>query len=308
MATDSRQRVVLSHRTCPACGADAPNVEVTSTPPGETLPFAELRRHWSGLFGERVFATYARCGRCALLYAPEFMTLDQLSELYADMAPNMELLPRRAIEATQRGYWEAAKSAGSLDGDYLEVGPDTGHVVAHAVAEGRFDRLWLFEPNRAVHEVLATATADCPHVISTEMDDWSEVPDASVGLAVMIHVLDHLLDPLTVLTRARDKLKPGGRLLIVTHNEGSLLRRVMGDRWPPFCLQHPQLYNPASMTKLVSSAGFSSVRISRSRNYFPLSFMARQAINAFGIPAKKLPLPNWSLGLKLGNMLTVATP
>jgi len=293
-------------RACPACKTDSPIDEVHSTPRGEQLPFEELRQHWSGLFKEKIFFSYDRCGNCGLLFAPTYFTPAQLGELYGDMAPNMELVPGAALEATQLGYWQATKRAAAMDGDYLEIGPDIGYVVRHAAREGNFNHFWLFEPNQAVHAQLADATQGKPHDISVAMDDLSAVPDGSVGLAVMVHVLDHVLDPVASLQRILHKLRPGGVLMIVTHNEKSVLRSVMGERWPPFCLQHPEIYNPDSMKRMVLGAGYSSADVQRSKNYFPLSFIARQAAFTFGVNLDKLPLPNFSLGLKLGNLITLA--
>lgn len=295
------------HRNCPVCCTDTRHEEVHSERRAENMPFDELRPYWSGLFKEKVFFSYDRCGTCGLLFAPSYFTPDQLSELYGDMAPNMELVPSAALEATQRGYWDAAAKTGSLDGGYLEIGPDIGYIVRHAAKDGYFDHFWLFEPNVAVHEHLAAATLGKPHDISRTMDDLSIVPDESVGMAVMVHVLDHVLDPLATLMRVRVKLKPGGLLMIVTHNEASLLRNMMSTRWPPFCLQHPEIYNPKSMTNIVRRANYTSVKIDRSKNYFPIAFMVRQAGYAVGLKLDKLPLPRMSIGLKLGNMITLAT-
>lgn len=297
---------LFPHRACPACGTDAPRDEVHSEQRAEALSPEALRPYWSGLFREKVFFSYRRCTRCALLYAPTYFSPGQLSELYADMAPNMELVPGDSLEATQRGYWDVTRTSAPMDGGYLEIGPDIGRVVKHAAAEGRYDRYWLFEPNQAVHAQLAAATGGRPHTISAAMDDLSIVPDGSVGLAVMVHVLDHLLDPIASLKRIHAKLKPGGMLMIVTHNEKSLLRSVMGTRWPPFCLQHPELYNPASMTELVGRAGYASAAVQRSKNYFPIAFLARQAAYTVGVKLDTLPLPATSIGLKLGNMITLA--
>ena len=298
----------LQHRNCPACGSDRPADEVHSEPRGEKLAFEQLREQWWGVQREKVFLSYARCGECGLMYAPTYFTDAQLSELYADMAPNMDgATPRELAVATQRGYWQSIKKVAPMDGGFLEVGPDIGYIVADAVREAAYDHYWLFEPNRAVHAELAAATAGKPHTISTDMNDLSPVPDASVGVAVMIHVLDHLLDPMAILRQVHAKLKPGGVLAVVTHNEGSTLRRVMGTRFPPFCLQHPELYNPGSMTNVLTRAGYARVDVARSKNYFPIDFMIKQAAFTFGVKIEKLPLPKLPLGLKLGNMITVAT-
>lgn len=294
------------HRPCPSCGADAPREEVHSEPRAEGMTLDQLRPYWSGLFKEKLFFSYDRCTGCGLLFAPTFFDRAQLEDLYSDMAPNMDLVPSDALEATQHGYYRAAMAGTDLSGGFLELGPDIGWIVRHAAQSDRLDQFWLVEPNRSVHAPLAAACAGKPHDILTDLDDLSPVPDGSVALAVMVHVLDHLLDPLATLTAVRRKLKPGGRLMIVTHNEGSLLRRVMGNRWPPFCLQHPELYNPGSMTNLVKRAAYARVRVERSKNYFPIEFMARQAAYTVGVKLDRLPLPKASIGLKLGNMITIA--
>ena len=297
---------LFQHRGCPACGADRPKEEMHSEQRAEAMTLDALRPYWSGLFKEKVFFSYARCPSCGLLFAPTFFTGPQLGELYSAMAPNMELVPTDALDATQRGYWDIAKQDGPLDGGYLEIGPDIGFIVRLAAEQGSFDHFWLVEPNRLVHDQLAAATGGRPHDIITDMDDLSSVPDGSVGLAVMIHVLDHLLDPLASLEAIRAKLKPGGRLVIVTHNEASVLRTAMRRKWPPFCLQHPQLFNPDSITDLARRVGYSTVTVERSKNYFPIAFMAQQAAYTVGLDISKLPLPGTAIGLKLGNMITVA--
>ena len=42
------------------------------------------------------------------------------------------------------------------------------------------------------------------------------------------------------------------------------------------------------------------------KSYFPMSFMAQQAAGAVGLKLDRVPLPNAVLGLRLGNILTLA--
>ena len=293
-------------RDCPCCGAAGATAEVSSAQPAEALTLDELRPYWRGLFKEKVFFTYARCRDCRTLYAPHFFNEEELGELYSAMEPNMDMVSTDAIEATQRSYFEEAVRSLEPDGGFLEIGPDVGYLVRLAAKMPGFDHFYLFEPNRSVHPDLVAATNGKSHTISEGMTDLSAVPDGSISLAFMVHVLDHLLDPRPMLEQIHAKLKPGGRLAIVTHNERSLLRSVMGTRWPPFCLQHPELYNPESIAKLLKSVGFGTVDVRRSKNYFPLPFMAQQAAYTFGVKLDRVPLPNATLGLRLGNMLTLA--
>lgn len=293
-------------RRCPGCDGMSAVREVEAPLSAEALSHAALKSFWSGLYKRKCFFTYYRCRHCSLLYNPAFFDRDALSELYSCMDPNMDAVSTEAIAATQRGYFERAASRGSLAGSYLEIGPDVGHIVGQAAAQGSFEHFWLFEPNRAIHGALREAVREKPATIAADMEDLSAIPDGSVGLAVMVHVLDHLLDPVTMLEQIRAKLRCDGTLMIVTHNEKSLLRRAMGVRWPPFCLQHPELYNPETISALLSRAGFAGIAVERSANVFPLDFLARQVAWSAGIRLRSVPLPRLPISLKLGNMLTLA--
>lgn len=293
-------------RNCPSCGEVRSDVEVSSNPPAESLSVEALRPFWEGIHSQKLFFSYSRCQTCDLLFTPRFFDDAQLEELYSHLAPNMDVVPTAAIDATQRGYFEVAARTARLDGGYLEVGPDVGYVAGHAARRGDFDAFWLFEPNRAVHARLADAVAPHRSQVFADMEDLSPVPDGSIGLAAMIQVLDHLLDPVAMLRQVRTKLRPGGTLMIVTHNEASLLRKVVGGRWPPFCLQHPQLFSPASITGMLQRADYGEIKVGRSANYFPVDFLVRQAALAVGVNLDRLPLPKAVLGLRLGNMITLA--
>lgn len=293
-------------RPCPSCSSTNIRPEVKSIKQAEKFDFEQLRPFWSGLFKEKVFFTYFRCNGCDLLFNTKFFTPSQLNTLYSDMAPNMDIVTTDAIVATQRGYFDEAIAEAPPTGDYLEIGPDVGYLVSRAADDGRFGHFWLFEPNSAVEQQLAAATKGTPHTISTEMNDLSIVPDGSVGLAVLIHVLDHLLDPVAMLEQIHRKLRPDGVLVVVTHNEKSLLRHVMRVDWPPFCLQHPEIYNPRSITALMKRSGFGKVEVRRSKNYFPFDFMVKQAAWLARINLSRLALPKTRIGLRLGNIMTLA--
>lgn len=297
----------LRHRACPLCGSHDAQPEVECRQQVDDRTLEELRPFWFGIEKERHFFTYHRCAGCGLLYNRVFFDDAQLAELYSAMPPNMDQVAGDAVAATQRGYFSAVARQGPLAGGYLEIGPDVGYIVAEAVRRGDFDRFWLFEPNRAVHGRLELASAGCPTIVLPDMTDLSAVPDGTIGLAVMVHVLDHLLAPLEMLEAILPKMRPGGRLLAVTHNERSLLRGMMGTRWPPFCLQHPELYNSATIYGLMERAGFTDIMVTGSTNHFPIDFLGRQALLAAGLGNVRLPLPKHSIGLRLGNMLTLAT-
>lgn len=297
-------------RACPVCGGKpAAQATIHSDVMAESLGFDALVPCWNGFFKDKVFFSYARCGGCGLLYAPTFFNGLQLERLYSQMPPNMEEVPLEALRRTQRGYFEALKSCSDMEGGFIEVGPDIGLFTENCVREGKYDEYWLFEPNRDVLPALSKIVEGRKSHIIHDMFGFSHVPDHAASAAVMIHVLDHLLDPVATLRELRQKLKPGARLLLVTHDESSLLRRLVGWRWPAFCLQHPQIYNPESMRVLLEAAGFEVLQQRKTVNYFQVDFLLKHLLWAFGMKVQSVPsFGQLTLGLKLGNMLTIATP
>lgn len=301
---------VARPRSCPQCGAPASHAlrAVSSHERSEDLDFPKLRDHFIGFFREKTFFSYHRCADCSLLYAPTYFNEEQLGSLYADMPDNTAQVNRDVIVRTQRAYFRTLEKSHSLRGDYLEIGPDIGLFTHEAAAHGKFRKFWLYEPNRRVHAELAASVGPKAFEIRTEFLDLSAIPDGSIGAAVMIHVLDHILDPLKFLRELQPKLRPDGVVLAVTHDERSLLARALGARWPAYCLQHPHLYNPHSIRDLFTRAGFGEARVEKCANYFPVTYLASHLCYAIGLGRPRLP--KWDalqLPLKLGNILTLAS-
>ena len=290
------------HRQCPICQKSIPYIfEIASEKKGEDLNYEELVPSWNGFFKEKIFFSYARCENCQLLFAPIFYRPEQLEALYGQMPPNMDVVPMAALIKTQKGYFDTLKRFSKLDHGYIEVGPDIGIFTENCRKQGNFGSYWLCEPNTLVAEALARTVSGKPFKIIEEMFGFGVIPNQTASVAVMIQVLDHLLDPVATL--------PDAKLLLVTHNEQSLLRKIVGWRWPAFCLQHPQIYSPHSIKALLEKAGYEVNTIERTKNYFEFSFLLKHLLWAFGIKVKSVPKCfDFTIGLRLGNMITIATP
>jgi 2-polyprenyl-3-methyl-5-hydroxy-6-metoxy-1,4-benzoquinol methylase len=242
-----------------------------------------------------------------MLYCTDFFTPAQLDVLYSQMPDNTAGLPLFALQKTQASYFQFFKRYSDLTGNFLEVGPDIGLFTECAVREGHYDKFWLFEPNMAVNPALKKILEGRSHEIHTAMFDFNLIPDRSLSTVIMLHVLDHILDPQSMLIELKRKLSPSATLLFVTHDEASLLAKILGRRWPPYCLQHPHLFSPRSITTLLQRAGYRVLKVEKSINYFPLMYLAKHLLWAVGMRKISLPmLPALTGPLKLGNIITVA--
>lgn len=297
-------------RACPGCGTSPPPVAaVRAALPAEQRDTEFLRPYWNGFFKEKTFFSYARCEGCGLLFAPQFFTNSQLQELYAQMPDNTAGLPVAMLEKTQRGYFDIFRRYVKSGGGLLEIGPDIGLFTQQCVDVKLSDRYWLFEPNRNVWPELRDRMGSSPHEIRADMFDFGAIPDRSLSAAVMIHVLDHLIDPVDTLKKLRPKLRADATLLFVTHDESSAIAKLTKAGWPAYCLQHPQLFNPGSIAKTLRSAGYDTLAVKKTKNYFPVTYLLRHLFWALGIRKIRVPQINsFYLPLKLGNIATIAKP
>jgi hypothetical protein len=297
----------LAHRACPACGDEGRgNVVVRAAVPAEPLQPEERARYWRGFRSRSCFFDYARCPRCGLLYCPTYFTDGALDRLYSSMPDNTAGAPPEVLRCTQEGYMGFLAEQRPLRGTYLEIGPDIGLATEAACVSGAFERVHLVEPNATVHDQLRVASGSIPTEVVADLDDLSETTRADI--AVLIHVLDHLVDPIDYLRSLRQHLTDGAAVLIVVHNEASLLRRALGVRWPPFTLQHPQLFSPTTLRAMLSAAGFGVVALQPTVNVFPARHVVKTAASLAGIDGRwATSVPTWRIRLRLGNIMAVAT-
>jgi hypothetical protein len=297
----------LLERDCPTCGAKGSVHVIGSNPPGENQSFQALTESWFGFFKTKVFFTYRRCRDCNLLFSPVYFTDQALRELYARMPDNTAGVDVTNLQRTQDGYLQALGPDSVVGGDYLELGPDIGLLTAGVLASFKAGKLWLFEPNLAVHAALAKRISGHDAVISREMDNFDIVPDGTVGLCTMIHVLDHLPKAGDIVRQMARKLKRGGRILIVTHDESSLLAKVLRQRWPAYCLQHPHLFNRQSTEAFLRRCGLRTLSSRRAVNHFPVIYLLKHLLFALGMKsASRWKVWGPTLPLRLGNRVTVA--
>jgi 2-polyprenyl-3-methyl-5-hydroxy-6-metoxy-1,4-benzoquinol methylase len=307
-AIEKRPEVFLS-RTCPCCRKVTLNqgYQVQSEAPAEERTFDEIKQTWQHFFKLTSYFTYRRCASCGQLYCPTFFDQNQLETLYSRMSDNTANLPIEIAAKTQRRYFDFLRQFHATKGTYLEFGPDIGLLTEVCSKDGSFENMILIEPNLEVHAALSARIGKLPHNIHADMRAYEKLADQSVDTIAMIHVLDHVLEPAELLAVLKRKLKPGGKLLLVTHDERSLIARLFGTRWPAYCLQHPQLYNPLSIRKALEASGYRVDGVKKTYNYFPVTYLLRHALWALRLPIK---LPNWywlTVPLKLGNIATVAT-
>ena len=293
-------------RACPNCGNSNPAIKplVSSNPRAEDLSFAELKDYWRGFRNQNVFFSYARCSFCKLLYCPVYFSSEQLRLLYESMDDNTNGESLEVLDQTQCLYVDELTRRANPKGDLLELGGDIGLLTTHLFKLPKVDSVTVIEPNIEAHAALRKVTGNRGNVVTK----WTEIDsDRRFDAVVGVHVLDHLVDLDSNLTTMVERLTDGGFLFFVTHDEGSLLKKILRNKWPPFCLQHPQIFNTSSISNALNIRGCNQVKVYKTTNVFTLRHIVGMALRLFGLPTFVGKLfPNIPVKIRLGNIATLA--
>jgi SAM-dependent methyltransferase len=123
------------------------------------------------------------------------------------------------------------------------------------------------------------------------LDDFQ--PREAYDVLVLSNVLEHSLDPKSMLLSARRVLKPGGEIWISCPNNQSWLRKVFGRYWinwhVPFHIVH---FSPSVLSRLLSDTGFEEVKL---RQITPAAWVGSSFLSWIfsrpGRPTKELRNP-----------------
>jgi hypothetical protein len=290
-------------RACPTCGAQTGGKEVASSRPrAEDVDDQTRAEHWRGFRPDKVFFSYLRCAKCRQVYSSSYFSEVSLQGLYHTMADNSAGEDPVTLARTQAGYVRVLQGVASPSGRWLDIGADIGLLASALRGVPGVEEVDGVEPNTAVHSELRARLGSEGEI----SESVASVGHRYDGVAA-IHVVDHLLLPMAELTRWRDVLNDEGLLLLVVHSEASVLRRLLRRKWPPYCLQHPQLYSPQSMRSLLDRVGFDVLRVRRTSNYFSVDQVLAVGLAVVGIKyARRDRLRSVVLPLRLGNIAIIA--
>ena len=281
-------------RACPLCGSEKipTNPESKAKFPAEECSWEQVKDAFVGIRNDQIFFSFYRCLDCGLLYCPWYFTKEQLDALYSEMPDNTMGEDKRTASKTQSRYARKIVKISNNVKSFLEIGPDIGLIAKEVITR----------TNIAVHQELSQNLAKSSYQeICTDLEKLTE---SKFDLVVGIHVLDHLLNPKVDLAAISRYSGDQQTSAFVVHNEKSLLRRVMAEKWPPFCLQHPQLYNRKTLRRMLETSDFKDFKITRTINYYHLNNLSSMLLRILGLPQwLNKVVPHIEMPFILGNIM-----
>jgi SAM-dependent methyltransferase len=180
---------------------------------------------------------------------------------YEDGLDNRALQVRMLLDLGRR----ANPSARTL----VEIGSGIGLLV-HEARNAGLDATGI-EPSRS----LVAASA---RLLGVQLIQGTFPHPALVGkefdLVFVVDVIEHVSDPVGLLSACHRAMSENGVLVVVTPDLGSLAARLLGRRWWHFRLAHVGYFDESTMRKAAERASLEIIERRRALWFFPIRYVA----------------------------------
>jgi SAM-dependent methyltransferase len=296
----------MAIRPCPVCGATNPSPEIFvsgSIDPAKLTATSFASRKEPEFMSHRM----VRCAGCGLAYVDQPPGQDSLAAEYHRAAYDSAEEADDAARAYIQTLRPTLAKLGRRDAA-LEIGTGTG-VFLEMLRNESFATVVGVEPSSSAIEAAPIhRRAWIREGIFIERDFAPE----SFDLVCCFMTLEHVLDPSVIAQAAFRLLRPGGALVVVTHDHRGWINRLLGRRSPIIDVEHMQLFSRRSLETLFARAGFEQIGVETFINTYSLRYWLRL-----------LPLPgtlkrialrllsglgvaHWRAGMNVGNLMTAA--
>jgi 2-polyprenyl-3-methyl-5-hydroxy-6-metoxy-1,4-benzoquinol methylase len=211
---------------------------------------------------------FARCTECRTIFmsprpSPALMAAYYAnSENYAYWAQH--IFP--ASEAARRDKihkpWltrviDYCERHATARGTLVDIGPGFGTFAGLAKATGAFERVLAVEPTP---EMAAACRARGVAVIEKRVEDIADELGL-VDVLVSFEVIEHLFAPRDFLAQCARLIRPGGLLILSCPNGEGFDIAMLGANALAVDAEHVNLFNPASLARLVAVHGFTILEV-----------------------------------------------
>jgi SAM-dependent methyltransferase len=203
-----------------------------------------------------------RCVGCGLVSANPRLPAAEIWKRYSSRYFHDEYLPalgvvdgRFNLEDFDRRYASLLAVLAARHptrGHVLEIGCGAGFFLASASRAG-----WTARGLELSADGVEFARTRLNLDVLCEPAETMSLPDGSMDAVVLIEVIEHLLDPLSVLKAARRVLRPGGTILLTTPNFNAISRWGLGVGWSILSPgEHVYYFTASTLARLLTRAGF----------------------------------------------------
>jgi len=137
-------------------------------------------------------------------------------------------------------------------GVLLEIGPGFGTFASVATESGEFQRVIAVEPTPEMANACRSRGVE---VVERRVEDVRDEV-GEVDVVVAFEVIEHIFEPAQFVAQCYRLLKPGGLMVLSCPNGLGFDIAVLGKLSWAIDAEHVNLFNPASLSGLLSRSGF----------------------------------------------------
>jgi SAM-dependent methyltransferase len=203
-----------------------------------------------------------RCNRCGLMYAsprakaPDHVEVASYDPEWGTEADDPQKHEKERLQV--KDYDKTRALLGRLypnRGKLLEIGSSLGFLLAEFKRDG-WDVVGLEPRTFACRYTREKHGIEALNAILEE----AGIPDESVDVVLLNHVIEHMDDPLRTLREINRVLKPNGHFVMETPRYDTLIFKLLGRRERSInCEGHIYFFTTDTLRKLYEAAGFRTV-------------------------------------------------
>ncbi len=257
---------------------------------------------------DRIHYRFLLCKKCGLIFSSPILSSERIKKLYkkSDFTYSNEA----HYLANTYGYYleKVLPESGRKNLKLLDIGCGNGFFLEKAKLMG-VGHVFGVEPGK---ESVKKARSDVRKNIKIDVLRPGLFGKNYFDVICCFHTLDHVIDPNDFLKTVNNYLKPGGKILFITHNTSGLSVRLFKEKSPIFDIEHVYLFNPNTLSIVFIKNKFKKIKVFNLKNTYPLSYWLRllpfsKDLKDILIPIfQKLKFLNIPLSLKAGNIVIIA--
>jgi len=278
-------------------------------------------------FGRTTPYRLIKCEQCQLAWLADPPAPEEMTHHYGAI---YDRFIKKATENDSLGHWQGALRTLNeyrQQGRLLDLGCGAGSFLR--CLDSSSWNLWGIEMSADSAELARSRTK-----AAIIVDDILEAPfpPSLFDVITGFHVLEHTYSPQDIIRKVYGWLKPGGILYLHVPNIDSAELRLFGSYWYPLELpRHLFHFSPASLRRLLRSAGFKECGLITSRASFveySLRYLTDEMLRKAGLERPSLadsntpglvwrvirkglrvtvlPVANWFIGLTGGGSIIEA--
>lgn len=238
----------------------------------------------SKLMFEKLDHQFVRCGQCGVERISPQPSNETLAKIYGEhyydawgLRENEQIVADLKKRTFRYVLGKLGRKAASPPGTdkLLDLGAATGFLLE--IAEELGYKPYAVEFSEFGADAIAKKFG-AGSVFCGELPD-TQFPDAKRGdfqVVTMCDYIEHVRDPKQTLQLARQWMAPGGKLAITTPDAGAPSRKVLGEGWTHYKIEHLFYFNKRNLEQLLLEVGFRSVRFYPLWKTLTLDFIGHQ--------------------------------